>query len=96
MRAIWKFPLLESEWTVQMPKGTEILHVHSQGGGSMALDGGLCVWASVDTEQAEREARTFLTVMTGQPFPDDGRKYIGTAHLDFNHGRLVAHVFEKA
>lgn len=91
MRAIWKFSLLEPEWTVQMPKGSEILHVHQQ---NAALLGDLCVWVSVDTEQIEREVRTFYTVMTGEEFPDDGRKYIGTAHL--NDGRIVAHVFEKA
>lgn len=86
MRAVWKFPILEPVWSVLMPEGSKIVHVHAQNNKP-------CLWVEVDSE-APKKVRSFHAFMTGQEIPmDDGLSYVGTAHL--HSGQIVAHVYEK-
>ena len=91
MKTIWKFPLnLDSEQTINVPKGTNFCHIEFQ-------KEQLCIWGLVDTE-LEREDVTIRTVGTGQPVPDyENLAYVGTtSHPMFDGGNsLVWHVFTK-
>lgn len=85
---IFKYELgVTDEQGFYLPVGAKVLSVQTQNGIP-------CMWVLVD-ETAPTEHRTFLTVGTGQPAPDDlGRRpYCGTYQL--HGGALVFHVFEN-
>ena len=86
MKKIFKYTIEESEPTIEMPKGAEILSFREQ------YKNGLCVWALVDTDK-EKEERKFIIYGTGHEIknPDD-LKYIGNAFM--GNGMLVWHLFE--
>lgn len=85
MAQVWKF-ILQPEITVEIPVGTELLSVASQGNE-------ICLWAKVNPS-AIKERRSFVGFGTGHEIPDQlSLKYIGTAQL--NGGSMVSHVFEK-
>ena len=56
-------------------------------------DGGLCIWAVVNSELTEKEI-TIRIVGTGHPFPDEGYcVFIDTVVVSY--GGFVWHIFEK-
>lgn len=75
-------------FTVKMPRGASVLHVHEQAGE-------ICLWAMCEPE-AKPVARRFVVFPTGGsvlfPIGDAAGEveYLGTAHA----GALVWHVFE--
>lgn len=70
---------------VLMLEGAKILCLKSQHGSPK-------IWAIVDTE-AHIEERTFITVGTGHPYPENlNLRYIDTYQL--SGGLFVYHVFE--
>lgn len=84
---VWKYPLtLETQPTVEMPVGAEILHVGEQ-------YGRLCLWALVNTS-APTTPRRFLVAGTGHDVPASRGRFIGTALMQ--DGGLVFHVWEAA
>ena len=84
--AVWKWELpLQDVATIQVPKGTEFLHVHDQ-------HQSLCIWGLCDPAEDQQEERTFRVAGTGHPLANGKFKYIGSAHS--RGGHLVFHVFE--
>lgn len=84
---VWKYPLaMETQPTVEMPVGAEILHVGEQ-------YGRLCLWALVNTS-APVTRRRFLVAGTGHDVPASASRgrFIGTALM--HDGGLVFHVWE--
>lgn len=91
MRTIWKWPLpYDVDFTLDMPKGAQILTAETQYAGSPRLEA-MTMWALVDPE-APTEPRRFRLGGTGGPLPDDPGQHVGTCQL--NGGDLVFHVFE--
>lgn len=88
-QAVWKYQLPHFANRVVVPKGAEMLSADWQGET-------LCVWALVDTEQAETESIMLMVVTTGGPvmaFPTPmlyRNRFIGTAQRD----GYVVHVFD--
>lgn len=86
MLTVWKYELGLTELDViAMPKNARILHVREQ-------DETACIWALVDPQETELEARSFCVYGTGHRIPNRLGEYIGTVHL--MAGSLVFHVFE--
>ena len=84
MTTIWKFPLqVVDQQLVNMPVGTELLHVGVQGDQA-------CLWALVDSD-APRTMRGFAIHGTGHAVPPGGA-YVGTFPL--HGGNLIFHVFD--
>ncbi len=85
-RTIWKFTLRPGV-KVQMPLGSKILTVAAQGQS-------ICVWAEVDSNEAQEEEREIKVYGTGHDLPENHHElqYIGTAFL----GSMVFHVYETA
>ena len=82
---IWKWPLQITDRQAQMmPAGAEVLTVQMQGHQPQ-------LWALVDPEKP-RGLRHFQAVATGEPFDDEGMKYVATFQI--NGGSLVFHLFE--
>ena len=81
---IWNIILEGREHKAELPTGATVIAARDQ-------NNRICVWVKCDPT-APKEQRTFCIVPTGQHFEDDGRAYIGTAHLD--GGTFVFHVFE--
>ena len=72
-----------------MPNGAKIL--------CLQMQNAPCIWAQVnDSLSVPNDERTFLTIGTGNPFPEGiptgHLQYIGTYQL--SAGRLVFHVYE--
>jgi hypothetical protein len=90
MKRIFKYPLVIDAptalgfFTVGMPKGAKVLHVHSQGESIHPV-----LWALVDPE-SPHELREFAVIGTGNPCDIDLGNYIDSAHC----GPFVWHVFE--
>lgn len=84
-KVIWKFDLdLDREFTIELPKGAQILKIDTQlGAGRM--------WALVDSTAAT-ELRKFEIHGTGNPFDATNREYIGSWIT--NVGNYVWHLFE--
>lgn len=83
MKSIWKWNLLVTDLQViDMPVGTQLLTVQSQGGR-------LCLWGAVN-QTNDLEPRTIAIYGTGNPVPDDPGHYIATAQ----QGQFVWHIFE--
>lgn len=94
---IWKFPLeIVDEQTIEMPAGSKILCVDTQGRDQIAEGGGMAgaaafMWAVVDPKAKKNPLKVFIHG-TGNPFEDLHRKeYIGT--FQQHGGALVWHVF---
>lgn len=87
MKSIWKFACrVETEFTVSMPSGAQILCVQVQNGIP-------CVWAICDVS-ALLTTRAFALFGTGHPFITDERfVYVGTFQL--HDGGLVFHLFDR-
>ncbi len=89
MKTIWKFELEATRLqNIIMPKGAKILCVQMQGETA-------CLWALVNPDEKETEARNIETFGTGHTISEDegtSREYIGTYQL--LGGSLVFHVFE--
>lgn len=91
MATIWKYEIPhKAEFTVEMPKGAEILLVQTQ------FDEGR-IWARVEPSDGmsarELEKRLFLLRGTGQQI-DPFCKHVGSFIL--SGGREVFHLFEVA
>ena len=83
--SIWKWTL-GPERRIDMPKGARLLDVQEQHGQPQ-------LWALVNPEEKELEARSFRAYGTGHPIKGAPGQYVGTFQLD--HGGLVFHVFES-
>ena len=90
-QTIWKFETpFEEIFTLEMPKGAEILSVHRDEKTNIP-----CILALVYPEN-EKEKRTFELFGTGQSIHTDmgiSRKYVGT--YQYQRGEFVGHVFER-
>jgi len=87
MKTIYKYAIKPEELTqLNLPMGAEILTVQSQ-------KNNVCLWALIDTDMDEPEARTIEIIATGNQIIDSGRKYISTFQL--YDGDLVFHAFER-
>lgn len=91
MRTVFKYAIpMEDSFSIDMPKGAEILHIAAQGqGGPMGdLVQNVCMWARVDTDSPQVPVR-FLLRGTGHP--EANGEHVGSFLL--NGGALVFHVF---
>lgn len=74
-----------------MVKGAKLLTANMQKGHPY-------IWALVDTEQTEKEARRFLLLPTGhitvQPEPQEKLEYVGTCFQATDGHDYVWHIFE--
>ena len=84
MKQILKYLIPGNDFTILLPKGAEILTVHSQ-------DGAAVMWAIVD-QSLPGEYRRFINLGTGQVVPSGDLRYIGSFGLD--GWSLVGHLFE--
>ncbi len=84
-KAIFKYDLEGggSYGKIMLPVGAEILSAQMQGQSPV-------MWALVDPEELNTEARRFHTIGTGHHHDFSGMGYIGT----YQDGGLVWHVFE--
>jgi hypothetical protein len=87
-RVIYKYtiPYHESEITISMPFGAEILSVQEQ-------HGDISVWALVKPDLDLIDDRTFHVLTTGETENFNGMRFLGT--VQFDKGTNVLHVFEK-
>jgi len=89
MKAVFKYVIpVVDEFTMEMPKGAQILTVQAQRGVP-------CIWALVDPEM-ENEERSFVMRGTGHPIDDNMvpfLNYVGT--MQMMEGTLIWHLFEK-
>lgn len=82
-RTVWKYPVPIADFTLNLPEGSEIVHVESQQGDSQ-------LWAIVDLDIGELVARNFYVTGTGHDVPDDA------AYLrSWTQGPFVWHLWEK-
>lgn len=85
MKTIWKFPLPYADNpVVDMPLGSRVFAVGVQ-------NGGIVVWAHVETANKRKARHKFFIVGTGQAMPERHVRHIGTVQI----GALVRHVFES-
>jgi hypothetical protein len=84
MRAIWHYPIGRGYNRLKMPLGSQVL-------GVQVVMNEIRIYASVDVDQPNQEARTFTTVGTGWEHPSNF-KHIGTYQTD--GGAFVWHVME--
>jgi len=89
--AVWKFQHeIEDQFSIEMPKGAEILSVQVQHGKP-------CLWALCNADkEAAKESRKFVYVGTGHEHPArfyQGLAFVGTIQLA--NGGLVFHLFEE-
>lgn len=90
MRRILKYPVpTTGEFSIEMPRGTQLLHVAAQGGVGAAPQ----MWASAPLGEDALERRDFRLIATGMAFDASTLIYLGTVILD--DGDFVGHVFEK-
>lgn len=89
MNTVWRYdlPVTDHVTLVEMPRGTQLLHVASQHG---QLDS-VQLWAGVDPSEPA-EPRAFVVRGTGQSVGAEHEHYVGTAIVA--DGRLVWHLFE--
>lgn len=91
MKTIYKYPLeLVYEQTIALPKGAHILSVQW-------IRGSICVYALIDLDAKECEARQFVIIGTGHSFAPNTipvvHYFLGTVYNDDQS--LVFHIFEK-
>ena len=85
MKTIWKYDVGADIFSLEMPKGAQILTIQMQGDSPQ-------LWAMVDPK-VEHELRRFVTYGTGHPIPNsDDLTYIST--IQGYNGALVFHLFE--
>ena len=86
-KQIWKFGIIPSQKTIEMPKGAKVLSVQMQNDIP-------CIWVLVDPK-ADKTKRTFEIFGTGHDIECDGisREFIGTFQM--HSGSLVFHLFER-
>lgn len=86
MTTIYKYKLkVTNRQTLVLPVRSQLLSFQVQ-------DGGLVLWALVDTEEKSTWEHTFCIYGTGHEVMDPNKlSYIGTAQLE----GLVWHLFEK-
>lgn len=83
----YKYTLtIEDRQTVLMPLNSTILTVQMQYNTP-------CLWAMVDPDVGEQEARSIEFFGTGRPMDDNNRAYIGT--IQQGGGQLIWHIFER-
>lgn len=80
----WPVSMMLAQFTLNMPRGTQILDVRPQGDT-------VCVWGYVPDRASPDEPRSFAWVATGQDVPNGYTAYHGTVHLP---GPFVFHLFE--
>jgi hypothetical protein len=84
MKTIWKYNVGADDFSVEMPKGAQVLDVQFQG--NLAQ-----MWALVNPDN-EMETRQFITYGTGHPIINSSSlEYVGTFQADW----LVIHLFER-
>ena len=82
---VWKYPVRDGTFAIQMPKGAKILC-------GQRWKEVPAIWAQVDPN-AEKETRTFICMGTGHEIDYDGElRYIHT--FQFMGGDRVSHLFE--
>lgn len=87
MMAVWKYPVkFEDRFSVELPKGAEVLHVDLQ-------RGGVFMWARVNPT-ALLEIRSFRMAGTGHEIGGDVGRHVGSFMLAGDG--LVFHVFEAS
>lgn len=87
MKKVFKYPLIVDDMqTVELPKGSKVLHINKQGG-----DERLYLWALVDPEESETEGVRIRCAGTGHPIEEDGLEYVSTVFM--LDGALVFHFF---
>lgn len=88
-KTIYKYPLSVTDFQeVLLPIGAEILTVQTQ-------DETVCMWALVNPNEPQKEARNIEIFGTGHSIGYDmgvSRKYISTFQM--HGGQLVFHAFE--
>lgn len=86
MKTVWKYALEPDEFTIEMPRGAQVLSVDNQGGSN-------CMWAMVDPAEP-LVTRRFRLAGTGHELdrPDELR-FIGTVQM--YGGKIVLHLFER-
>lgn len=84
MRTVYKYPLVGARRRdIIVPKGSNLLYVNTD------LEGKICAWFMVDTNETESEKVCFLVTFTGFPLPNDNLIYKSSFKLD----NIIAHVF---
>lgn len=91
-RVIWKYQLAPlaraaggEAFIIKLPLCSEVLSVQVQSGEPV-------LWAAV-YPNSKLQARRFCIIATGQPYEEEGLKYIGTFQMI--GGQLVLHLFEQ-
>lgn len=88
MKTVYKYELAVTEEQIcVMPIGAKILSIQTQ-------NEQICLWALVDTEQKEFEARGIVIKGTGYNLSEyEHLEYIGTGQMA--EGNFVYHCFEN-
>jgi hypothetical protein len=88
MKAVWKYPLADTENRIELPIGAQVLTVQMQGNNP-------CLWVLVEPEQQVKEYRWFNVYGTGYEIniPAYKQTYQGTVQM--LDGKLVFHIFEN-
>lgn len=81
MKVIWKYPIIPSPFTLELPDGAEILHIDIQVHRPF-------LWVLVDPSAPKRRYE-FRIYGTGQEITLDNLRYIAT----FQQAGFVWHVF---
>jgi hypothetical protein len=87
MLVVYKYDIEPSNFTLNLPKGAQLLCANSMG----QLDGAPKLWALVDPDQPT-EPRYFITLATGEPLIDNSAaSYVASFCVE---QWLVFHLFE--
>ncbi len=90
MRTIWKFNTpFKEKFQVVMPIGAKLRFV------GLDKDNIPCIWAEVNTMEAEEE-RFFELIGTGNDMTGDmgiERKYVGSYR--YQNGEFIGHIYER-
>lgn len=86
MRSVYKYPIrFDDTLTLSLPVGAQFLSVQTQ-------QGGLCLWALVDTRpDVPKRDYTLHCRGTGHPVGEDVGRYINT--IQVQNGALIFHFF---
>ena len=80
----------DEEQYVEMPFGARLISVGVQG--EEGQPSHPVVWAEVNPGM-RTYSRQFFVIYTGDPIPDQGAKFVGTAQLS---GGIVVHIYATA
>lgn len=93
MKRVYKYEVpFEDEFSLNLPKGAQILSFQSQVSAS-GLQELPVIWVLVDPSLKQEETRFFRMAGTGHPIEGDFGAFIGTAQ--FLGARLTFHLFER-